>query len=167
MNNRKWVENTILGVIVLNIFVMAFVFLIPRMQFMASHWGWEAEALMESSGALDTPNQYSKTYKVVNQIRKIAPDESIIFMPVNNEGFELSRSVVIQRLYPRKVYFSSDAGFGQVLSQVNSYQEVYAVLNDRRKKEYCVIDSMKPLSSSDFGICRIDKVNLEQLLKLL
>ena len=44
MNNRKWVENTILGIIVLNIFVMAFVFLIPRMEFIANHWGWKAEA---------------------------------------------------------------------------------------------------------------------------
>ena len=68
MNNRKWVEKTILGIIVLNIFVMAFIFLIPRMEFIANHWGWKAEALMESSGAMDTPNQYSKTYKVVNQI---------------------------------------------------------------------------------------------------
>lgn len=167
MNNRKWVENAILGIIILNIFVMALVFLIPRMQFMTNHWGWEAEALMESSGALDTPNQHSKAYKVVNQIRKIAPDESIIFMSLNNEDFGLSRSVVIQRLYPRKIYFSGEVEFGQVLSQMNSYQEVYAVLNDRRRKEYCVIDSMKPLSNSDLGVCRIDKGNLEQLLKLL
>ena len=44
MNNRKWVESTILGIIILNVFVMGFVFFIPRVQFMAKHWGWKAEA---------------------------------------------------------------------------------------------------------------------------
>ncbi|MBT3923720.1 MAG: hypothetical protein HOF21_14215, partial [Nitrospina sp.] len=87
MNNRKWVENIILGIIVLNIFVMAFVFLIPRMQLIANHWGWKAEALMESSGAMDPPNQYSKTYKMANQVRKIVAEDSTVFMPADKWGF--------------------------------------------------------------------------------
>ena len=167
MNNRKWVENAILGVVALNVLVLTFVFLIPRTKFMVDHWRWESEALMESSGAMDTPNQYPETYKVVNQVRKIAPDESIIFMPLDYEYFGLNRSVVIQRLYPRKIYFLGDDGFEQVLSPLNTFEEVYVVLNDRRRKEYCTIDSMKPLSNSGFGVCRIDKGNLKQLLKLL
>ena len=168
MNNRKWVENAILGVVALNILVLTFVFLIPRTKFMVDHWRWESEALMESSGAMDTPNQYPETYKVVNQVRKIAPDESIIFMPLDYEDFGLNRSVVIQRLYPRKIYFlGDDDGFEQVLSPLNTFEEVYVVLNDRRRKEYCTIDSMKPLSNSGFGVCRIDKGKLKQLLKLL
>jgi len=168
MNNRKWVENAILGVVALNILVLTFVFLIPRTKFMVDHWRWESEALMESSGAMDTPNQYPETYKVVNQVRKIVPDESIIFMPLDYEYFGLNRSVVIQRLYPRKIYFlGDDDGFEQVLSPLNTFEEVYVVLNDRRRKEYCTIDSMKPLSNSGFGVCRIDKGNLKQLLKLL
>jgi len=167
MNNRKWVENAILGVVALNILVLTFVFLIPRTKFMVDHWRWESEALMESSGAMDIPNQYPETYKVVNQVRKIVPDESIIFMPLDYEYFGLNRSVVIQRLYPRKIYFLGDDGFEQVLSPLNTFEEVYVVLNDRRRKEYCTIDSMKPLSNSGFGVCRIDKGNLKQLLKLL
>ena len=111
MNNRKWVESTILGIIVLNILVLAFVFLIPRVQFMVDHWGWEAEALMESSGARDTPNQYSKTYRMVNQVKKVLLKNSIILMPPDNWEFGSSRSVVIQRLYPNKVYFAGDKDF--------------------------------------------------------
>ena len=167
MNNRKWVENIILGVIALNILVLVFVFLIPRAKFMVDHWGWESEALMESSGVMDTPNQYSETYKVVNQIRKFVTENSIIFMPLNNENFGLSRSVIIQLLYPRKIYFSGDAGFAQVLWQKNLLKEVYVVLKEQRGKEYCEIESMKSLSSSGFVICRIGKGNLEQLLKNL
>lgn len=153
MNKCKWVENMILGIIALNIFVLSFVFLIPRAQFMAEHWGWEAEALMETSGAWDTPNQYFKTYKVTNRIRQITADDSIIFMPPDNEVFGSSRSVVIQRLYPRKVYFSGDPEFGQALLQANPSKGFYVVFNEGWGKEYCGALPAGHLEA--FGLCKI------------
>ena len=157
MNNRKWVENTILGIIVLNIFVMAFVFLIPRMQFIANHWGWETEALMESDGAMDTPNQYSETYKVANQVRKIATEGSTVFMPADNWGFGLNRSVVIQRLYPRKVYFSGDLEADKVFSDVSKISNSYIVFNEHWGQDLCIKQSVKYLEAKRTGICRTGK----------
>jgi hypothetical protein len=154
MNNRKWVEKTILGIIVLNIFVMAFVFLIPRMQFIANHWGWKAEALMESSGAMDTPNQYSKTYKMANQVRKIATEDSTVFMPANKWG---NRSVMIQRLYPRKVYFSGDPEADKVFSDASKISNSYIVFNEHWGQDLCVKRSVKYLEAERTGICRIGK----------
>ena len=66
---------------------------------------------METPGAIDTPNQYLQTYKVANAIRNITQENSVILMPADNWEFGSNRSVVIQRLYPRKVYFFGDDGF--------------------------------------------------------
>ena len=157
MNNRKWVENTILGIIVLNMFIMSFVFLIPRMQFIANHWGWESEALMESSGAMDTPNQYSETYKVANQVRKIATKNSTVFMPADQWGFELNRSVVIQRLYPRKVYFVGDSEAEKAFSDVSKISNSYVVFNDLGGHGLCFKQSVKYLEAERTGIWRTGK----------
>ena len=157
MNKRKWIENTILGIIVLNMFVMAFVFLIPRIQFIANHWGWESEAIMESSGAMDTPNQYSETYKVANQVRKIVTKDSTVFMPADKWGFELNRSVVIQRLYPRKVCFSGDSEEEKVFSDDSKISNSYVVFNEHGGHGLCFKQSVKYLEAERTGICRTGK----------
>ena len=154
MNNRKWVENTIMGITVLNIFVLAFVFLIPRVQFMAKHWGLKAEALMESSGAMDTPNQYSETYKVTNQVRKIAREDAVVYMPADKWGFGLNRSVVIQRLYPRKVYFSGDPEEDKAFSDASKILNSYIVFNEHLGQRLCVKQSVKYLEAERTGVCR-------------
>ena len=154
MNNRKWVENTILGIIVLNMFVMAFVFLIPRMQFIANHWGCESEALMESSGAMDTPNQYSKTYRVVNHVKKMLLGNSIILMPPDNWEFGSSRSVVIQRLYPNKVYFAGDEDFSFQIKTIDIEKPVYGVAFRNDGADLCFEKEIKSLGETGFVICK-------------
>jgi hypothetical protein len=157
MNNRKWVENTILGIIVLNVFVMAVVFLIPRVQFIANHWDWESEALMESSGAKDTPNQYSETYKMANQVRKITTEDAVVYMPAYKWGFELNRSVMIQRLYPRKIFFSKDLEADKVFSDGSESLNSYVVFNGHWGQDLCTKQSVKYLEAKRIGICRAGK----------
>jgi hypothetical protein len=157
MNNRNWVESTILGTIVLNILVLIFVFLIPRVQFMAGHWEWKAEALMESLGARDTPNQYSETYKIANQLRKIAKEDAIIYMPTNKWEFEFNKSVVIQKLYPRKVYFSEDSEADDVFSEASNISNSYVVFNERWGQDLCAMQSVKYFKTTGIGICRVGK----------
>jgi hypothetical protein len=154
MNNRKWIENTILGIIVMNIFVMAFVFLIPRVQFMASHWGWKSETLMESSGARDTPNQYSETYQVANQVRNTTTEDSTVFMPADKWGFGLNRAVVIQRLYPRKVYFFGGPEVDKVFSEAFKISNSYAVFNEHWGQDLCAKQPVKYLEAKRVGLCR-------------
>ena len=157
MNNRKWVESTILGIIVLNILVLAVVFLIPRVQFMASHWGWKAEAIIESSGARDTPNQYSETYEIANQLRKIAMEDAKVYIPTDKWEFEFNKSVVIQRLYPRKVYFSEDSEADNVFSNTTKISNSYVVFNERWGQDLCAMHSVQYLKTTMIGICRVGK----------
>jgi hypothetical protein len=155
MNSRKWVENIIWSVIALNFFVLMYVFLIPRLQFMASHWGMKSEALMETSSASDTPNQYIKTYKVANQIRKSVKNDSIVLMPPATREFVLNRSVLIQRLYPRKIYFSGDKDFDElVLSLANQEKQIYVMFNESWGEIFCKGKSVEPLGNSGFRMCR-------------
>jgi hypothetical protein len=157
MNNHKWVESTVLGIIVLNILVLAFVFLIPRVQFMADHWGWKEEALIESSGARDTPNQYSETYKIANQLRKIAMEDAKVYIPTDILEFEFNKSVVIQRLYPRKVYFFEDSEADNVFSDALKISNSYVVFNEDWGKDLCAMQSVKYLKTTRIGICRVGK----------
>ena len=157
MNNRKWVESTILGIIILNVFIMVFVFLIPRVQFMAKHWGWKAEALMESSGARDTPNQYSETYQMANQVRNITTESSTVFMPADKWGFGLNRAVVIQRLYPRKVYFYGYSEVDKVFSDASKISNSYIVVNEHRGQDLCAKQRVRYLEAKRVGLCRARK----------
>jgi hypothetical protein len=155
MNNRSWVENMIWSVIVLNFVVLMFVFLMPRLQFMASHWGMESETLMETSGVRDIPNQYIKTYRVANQVRNLIRNDSIVLMPPDNEEFDLNRSALIQRLYPKEIYFSGDKGFNEVvLSLAKQEKEIYVMFDENWGKGFCKEKSVETLGTQGFGVCR-------------
>ena len=157
MINRTWVENMIWLIIVLNIFVLAYVFLIPRVQFVSAHWNLSPEALTETLGAKDTPNQYSRAYKIANQIGKITKDNSIILMPRSDWGFGSNRSVLIQRLYPRKVYFFGDSGFeDRMRNLITQKKEAFVVFNKDWGSPLCETKQVRTLNSPGFGICQIE-----------
>ena len=157
MNSRSWVESMILGIIVFNIFVLMYVFLIPRAQFMIDYWEWGPEALMETPGAMDTPNQYLKTYKVANQVRKVTKEDSIILMPTDNWEFGSNRSVIIQRLFPRKIYYMENNAFDESLSFISDRdKDIYVVINVNWGKRLCKDYPFIPLKNLKFWICRID-----------
>ena len=157
MINRTWVENMIGLIIVLNISVLAYMFLIPRIQFMAVNWNLGSEAWMETRLAKDTPNQYPRAYKFANQIRKITGDTSIILMPGNDWKFGSNRSLVIQRLYPRKIYFFGDHGFEKrIRNLINQKKEFYVVYNKDWGSSLCQAKRVQMLNDPHFGICRIE-----------
>ena len=155
MTKQNWVENIILGILAFNIFILAYVFLIPRAQFMIDHWGSSPEALMEIQGVMDIPNQYSKTYKVANHIRKTTTNDSIILMPNDNWEFGSNRSVVIQRLYPRKVYFFGDEGFYDGKNNSSIETSLYAVAFSGDGANLCFEQDSEKLGNTGFVICRI------------
>ena len=157
MINRTWVENMIGLIIVLNIFVLAYMFLIPRAQFISAHWNLSSETLMETTGAKDTPNQYSRNYRVANQIRKITGETSIILMPGDDWEFSSSRSVMIQRLYPRKIYFFGDKGFeSRMRNLIDQKKEFFVVFNEDWGRSLCKARRVQALNNPGFGICRIE-----------
>ena len=159
MVKKDWVEIVILGIVAFNIFVLAYVFLIPRTQFIVDHWGWNSEMLMEIKGAIDIPNQYSKTYKVANRMRKVTRKNSIILMPTDNWEFGSNRSILIQRLYPRKVYFFGDENFYDRKSSISVKTTIYAIAFSGDNANLCFKEESEKLSDTDFVICRSDSFN--------
>jgi len=157
MVKRNWVENAIFGIIVFNVFVLVYVFLIPRAQFIIGHWELGPEALMETSGSMDIPNQYSKTYKVVNQIRRVTKEDAIILMPTDNWEFGSNRSVVIQRLYPRKVYFWGDENFADFKNGVDSKKIVFGISFSGDGSNLCSNRDIKSLGETKFILCELKK----------
>jgi len=155
MVKRNWVENMILGIIVFNIFVMMYVFIIPRAQFLIDHWEFGPENLMETPGAMDTPNQYLQTYKVANKIRNITQENTIILMPTDNWEFGSNRSPVIQRLYPRKVYFFGDENFYDIKNSIDSTTTVYAVGFSGDGSNLCSKRDIKKLGETKFVLCKL------------
>lgn len=158
MSNEKWVQTVIWVVVFLNLVVISRVFLIPRGDFIVSHIEEDQEGLLQSSGPLDMPNQYVHTYRLMKQIREITSENSLLFLPPDDWEFGSPRSAVIQRLYPRKVYFSGDPGFDQKRSQALNFKEVYVVFNEKWGKELCQKRMAKDLGELGFRICRLDKI---------
>ena len=111
---------------------------------------------MENLGAKDTPNQYSSAYRVANQIRKITRDTSIILMPRDDWEFGSNRSVMIQRLYPRKIYFFGDRGFeDRMRNLITQKKEIFVVFNEDWGSSLCETKRVRSLNSPGFGICQI------------
>ncbi len=166
MSSRSWVENSLLGIIVLNFIVLMYVFLIPRAQFMLSNWGEESASLMETSGAMDMPNQYATSYKVANQILKRVGEDAVVLMPSEGRETFLSRSALIQRLYPRKIYFSGDLGWGRFSSYLSD-KEAHVVFNTGWRGDFCKERPVYSLGHTGLGICQVDKRNLVLIEKLM
>jgi len=110
---------------------------------------------METQGAMDTPNQYLKTYKVANQVRKVTKEDSIILMPTDNWEFGSNRSVVIQRLFPRKVYFFGDEDFYDHKNSVGSKTTVYAVAFPGDGANLCFERDIESLDETKFVLCKL------------
>ena len=159
MIKRNWVERIISGIIILNVFVLAYVFFMPRTKFMIDHWKWEHEAIMETAGVMDTPNQFPITYKVANQIQKVTKENSIILMPTDNWEFGSNRAVIIQRLYPRKVYFFGDEGFYDRKNNVDFQTTIYAVGFSDDGADLCFKKESQKLGEADFVICKSSASN--------
>ena len=157
MSKKKWVQNVIWGVVFLNFVVIVRVFIIPRTNFITSHFQEHRDALRESSGPLDMPNQYAHTYRIMKQVREMANEGALLLLPPDDWEFGSPRSAVIQTLYPRKVYFSGDEGFDKKLSQAFQLKEAYVVFNEPWGKGLCKKRPVKYLGEQGFGICRIGK----------
>tara|TARA_Y100001960_G_scaffold83513_2_gene89221 strand:+ start:302 stop:781 length:480 start_codon:yes stop_codon:yes gene_type:complete len=153
MIKGNWVVSTIFGIIVLNIFILVDIFIIPRSQYIIDHWKWQSEDLMETSGPMDMPNQYPMTYKVANEIRNVTEENTIILMPTDNWEFGSNRSVVIQRLYPRKVYFLGDNELLGDNQNLDSNKLAYAVELKENSAELCFNKDAKSLGNTGFVIC--------------
>jgi hypothetical protein len=157
MSNEKWVQKVIWVVVFLNLVVICQVFIIPRTDFIVRHLKESREALQESSGPLDMPNQYVHTYKLMRKIGAMTSENSLILFPPDDWEFGSPRSAIIQRLYPRKVYFSNDSGFDRIRSQASNLGEAYVVFNDNWGKELCQRETKIDLGELGFGICQIGK----------
>ncbi|MEK9628638.1 MAG: hypothetical protein VW455_06415 [Nitrospinota bacterium] len=158
MNNRTWVENMIWSVVLLNIAFLAYGFILPRVKIISGNWGAKPSMLMEVSGARDVPNQYIKSYKVVNLVREVTKQDSVVLMPKKEWGFELDRSVLIQRLYPRKIYFFGKQFFSEsFLKTIKADGGIFVVFNKNWNARFCEGKEILPLKIPRSGICRIDK----------
>ncbi|MCH8157707.1 MAG: hypothetical protein IID18_08160, partial [Nitrospinae bacterium] len=91
------VRRVFTGIVVLNLVVLLTVFAGPRIQFIAEHIDRPAERLTETTGASDLPNQFIKTYRVVNRIRKMTSPDAAVFFPSGDREGSI-RSVATQGL---------------------------------------------------------------------
>jgi hypothetical protein len=155
MSKNKWVQTVIWSVVFLNLIVVFGVFIIPRTIYIVEHWQESRQNLRESSGPLDTPNQYVSTYRIMNQVREIVSEDSVLFLPKDDWEFGSPRAVVIQTLYPREVYFSGDSGFDKKRSQASRLKEAYVVFTKTWGKSLCAKRTSKDLGELGFGICRL------------
>lgn len=102
------------SVIVCNLLVLALFFLIPRVQFMISHWGESRNQLLLSSGPKDNPNMshLRNIYKALVEIEDQGKDNYPVFL----ENPKFSKAEALKILFPRKVYFGA--------------QEIEGLIND-------------------------------------
>ena len=154
-DRSRIIRRTLYGVIVLNMIVLALVFIFPRLSFMAANSSLEAEQLMETRGARDMPNQYAVTYKVVNRIRKMTASDAVVFMPPGHRVGSF-RSAVAQRLFPRTVHFGDDGDFLESLSAAMKAGEGFLVYTANWLPDGCSHNIGFALGFSGIRICRLD-----------
>ena len=78
-------------------------------------------------------------------------------MPGNDWESGSSRSAVIQRLYPRKIYFFGDKGFeNRMHSLIDQKKNFFVVFNEGWGRPLCETRQVQMLNNPDFGICQIE-----------
>ena len=155
MFKDKWIQTVVWAVIFLNLVVISQLFIIPRVNFIIEHFKEDRVALRESVGPRDMPNQYVQTYKVMNQVRKLTAGDSLLLLPPDNWEFGSPRSAVIQILYPRRVFFSGDLGFDNLIARAFTSKKAYVIFNKHWGINLCGKQPRRPLGKKGFGICRI------------
>jgi len=154
MNEGHGVQKIIFAIVAGNLVILTMVFLAPRAQFLLAQPSLALHSLMETAGSPDMPNQFSRTYKVVHRIRDLTPASATVFMPPGDRLEGSFRSVTIQILFPRKVFFGEDENFEEHLKE--SVKSAYFVYSSDWQPEYCNEPSRIKLTDFGFGMCRIE-----------
>ena len=152
------IRRFLVGIVVLNLVVLFWIFILPRARFVISHIALDSGLLMETAGSPDMPNQFSKTYEVVNQIQGLTSKGSTLFLPSGLGPGRLFRSAAIQRLYPRKLYFADDAEFKKELKSAEGKPETYFVSHQTWHPKVCLRDKEAKLIGLGFSFCRLGAV---------
>ncbi len=155
MSDGRWVRTIIFGIIIGNLIVLSTYFLVPRMQFLIANTGLTSNQLIETVGSRDMPNQLSQTYRVVNRIRELTPEDATIFMPPGDRMKGSFRSATVQILYPRKIIFGEDENFETELKEMKKFKVSYFVYSQEWKSEFCKPSSRIELTDFGFGMCRL------------
>lgn len=154
MSDEGWVQKVIVGIVIGNLIVLSTFFLGPRVQFLMAHTGLTSNQLMKTAGSPDMPNQFSRIYEVVHRIRDLTPVSATVFMPPGNRLEGSFRSVTIQILYPRRVFFGEDEDFENNLKK--RVKSAYFVFSPDWQPEFCKEPSRIKLTDFGFGMCRLD-----------
>ncbi len=154
MSEGRWLQKIIAVIVIGNLAILTMVFLVPRAQFLLMQPSLASHQLMETAGSPDMPNQFSRTYKVVNRIRDLTPASASVFMPQGDRLEGSFRSATIQILYPRRVFFGDDENFSDKLKQ--RLKPAYFVFSADWQPEFCKEPSRIELSDFGFGMCRLE-----------
>jgi len=156
MIDGRWVRKIIVGIVIGNLIILATFFLFPRMQFLLAHRDLTPSQLMETAGSRDMPNQLARTYVVVNRIAELTPVSATIFMPLGDRMQGSFRSVAIQVLYPRKLFFGEDENFERELTASEKFDTAYFIYSPKWQPEFCKRSSRMELTDFGFGMCRLN-----------
>ena len=151
--NSGWVRRLLFSIVAINLTFILVVFAGPRIKFMVDNFEKSHEQLTETSGPLDLPNQFAKTYQVAHQLRKhVVRGQSLFLPPSTREGS--FRSVMTQVLFWQKLTFSDDPFFKINLEREGSH--AHAVGRYGRKGELCYGMEGKSLGDTGFVLCQLD-----------
>ena len=154
MSEVRWLQKVVAAIVIGNLAILTMVFLVPRAQFLLAQPSLAPHQMMETAGSPDMPNQFSRTYKVVNRIPDLTPVSATVFMPPG-DGLEGSfRSAAIQILYPRRIFFGEDENFEDKLKE--GVKSAYFVYSSEWKPEFCKKSSRIELTDFGFGMCRLE-----------
>jgi len=156
MSERRWLQKIIAAIVIGNLAILTMVFLVPRAQFLLAQPRLAPHQMMETVGSPDMPNQFSRTYKVVNRIRDLTSVDATVFMPPGDRLQGSFRSAAIQVLYPRKIFFGEDENFERELKEAEKFKVSYFVYSSDWQPEYCEEPSRIELTDFGFGMCRLD-----------
>lgn len=154
MSENRWLKKIVIAIGVGNLAILTMVFLVPRAQFLLAQPSLDPNQIMETAGSPDMPNQFSRTYKVVHRIRDLTPASATVFMPPGDRLEGSFRSVTIQVLFPRKVFFGKDENFEKHLTE--AVKSAYFVYSSDWQPKFCEATSRIKLTDFGFGMCRLE-----------
>ena len=149
--HNKLIRYLLYLVIAVNLVIILSVFLRPRLEFIAKHWGYTHNQIKISRGSSDMPNiswrSFNISYKILDKLNN---KKHIIFL---NIWYEIKPGAAYEVLYPNELIWNFDNNLERKLNKYKDRKNFAVVFKGSKIPYLCRDRNIIDVIPKEIFIC--------------